>query len=303
MYRVAEFSIALFLPVKINSGRFRSHDEHFPYRALDDTLQSKFLGEPAMTISARSRTLSLFAAFGAACALGVPATAATNGAKILHAFQGGSDGALPRSAVIADKVGNLFGVTEIGGTGTGCNGGEGCGTLFEIKKGGVESVLYSFQGGTNDGISPLGSLLMDNSGNVYGATEIGGGSGCAGFGCGTVFKFVPGGTETVLYAFQGGSDGYFPEGSLISDQGGNLYGVTDEGGNYGGSGCADLAAARCLKYSPMVPRIRSTRLMAARTGRPPRMVSSRTHRGTYMERPQMAVGPVAAAVVAVRCSS
>jgi uncharacterized repeat protein (TIGR03803 family) len=193
-----------------------------------------------MISSARRQSVSPFAVLGLAAALAASAaTTATAAEKVLHAFQGGSDGAQPSGGLVADQNGNLYGPTEGGGTGTECDGNTGCGTLFKIAKDGGETVLYSFQGGS-DGISPIGSLLIDNSGNLYGATQGGAGSGCAGYGCGTVFKLATDGTETVLYAFQGGSDGQLPAGGLIADTSGNLYGLTGQGGDLNGSECAEV---------------------------------------------------------------
>jgi hypothetical protein len=103
-----------------------------------------------------------------------------------------------------------------------------------------EKVLYSFQGGANDGFVPAGGVVFDKQGNLYGATTGGGPSTCAPFGseCGTVFQLSPpaqkGGswTETLLYQFQGkgSNDGSVPNGGLIIDAAGNLYGVTAYGG-------------------------------------------------------------------------
>jgi uncharacterized repeat protein (TIGR03803 family) len=95
---------------------------------------------------------------------------------------------------------------------------------------GPEQVLYAFQGG-NDGAGPIGDLIFDSSGNLYGTTGTGGGTDC---NCGTVFELSPNGsggwTETILHSFQGGSDGSGPSAGLIFDQAGNLYGTTFEGG-------------------------------------------------------------------------
>ena len=66
------------------------------------------------------------------------------------------------------------------------------------------------------------------AGNLYGTTEQGGA-----YGFGVVFKLTPGGAETVLYSFTGGSDGADPAASLIRDKAGNLYGTTEEGGASG----------------------------------------------------------------------
>jgi len=106
-----------------------------------------------------------------------------------------------------------------------------------------EHVLYNFGGGS-DGAQPNAGLIADSAGNLYGTTSAGGGTGCGGFGCGTVFELSPqeggGWSETVLHAFTGGSDGEYPDVPLIADAAGNLYGTTTEGGsdNCGaGSGC------------------------------------------------------------------
>jgi uncharacterized repeat protein (TIGR03803 family) len=154
----------------------------------------------------------------------------------LYSFKGGSDGAVPFASLTSDNTGNLYGTTA-GGGGSGCEGGDGCGTVFKLAPGGKETVLYSFQGG-NDGAYPRGGLIADNAGNFYGTTGEGGGGNCGG-GCGTVFKVAPDATETILYAFQGAADGVGPVGNLIADASGDLFGVTYGGGSFGGSDCAD----------------------------------------------------------------
>lgn len=115
------------------------------------------------------------------------------------------------------------------------------GALANDKK---DSVLYSFQGG-NDGIFPAGGVVFDKQGNLYGATNYGGGSGnCVGGSCGTIFELsppqpgFPNWTETQLYVFKGGDDGELPSSSLVFDQSGNLYGVTA----YGGTGPCTLGS-------------------------------------------------------------
>jgi uncharacterized repeat protein (TIGR03803 family) len=149
---------------------------------------------------------------------------------ILHEFAGSPDGSYPTATLVRDKTGNLFGTTFNGGN-PDC-GGYGCGIVFKIAADGSESVLYAFKGG-GDGGQPYAGLIIDASGNLYGTTTLGGGSGtgCRGYGCGTVFKIAPDGTETVLYAFAGGADGWFPGGTLLLDKAGNLFGTTEAGGN------------------------------------------------------------------------
>ncbi len=94
------------------------------------------------------------------------------------------------------------------------------------------TLLYTFTGGA-DGGDPIGGLIMDAQGNLYGTTAEGGNLGCL-HGCGTVFKLDTTGSETVLYSFTGtGGDGYFPSAALVQDVQGNLYGTTQLGGAYG----------------------------------------------------------------------
>jgi uncharacterized repeat protein (TIGR03803 family) len=139
---------------------------------------------------------------------------------VLYAFKGGSDGRWPEAGLIADKAGNLYGTTPQGGA-------SGAGVVFKLAPDGTETVLYAFKG-DSDGDGPTARLIADGAGNLYGMTLEGGASGA-----GVVFKLAPDGTETVLYAFKGGSDGRFPRGGLIADKAGNLYGTTLEGGASG----------------------------------------------------------------------
>jgi uncharacterized repeat protein (TIGR03803 family) len=143
---------------------------------------------------------------------------------VLWAFRGLSDGCEPASAVIADSSGNLYGTTPA------C-GAAGYGTVFEVAPNGSETTLHAFTGGT-DGAVPIGGLIADNAGNLYGTTYEGGGqTAYCGIGCGTIFRLAPDGTETILHAFAGGrKDGELPTDSLIADASGNLYGTTALGG-------------------------------------------------------------------------
>jgi uncharacterized repeat protein (TIGR03803 family) len=99
-------------------------------------------------------------------------------------------------------------------------------------------VLHTFTGPT-DGGNPQGALILDKAGNLYGTTTRGGLHDA-----GTVFELSPGGngnwTETILYTFQGTSDGEAPVAGLVMDSQGNLYGTTEIGGSpngYCSSGC------------------------------------------------------------------
>jgi uncharacterized repeat protein (TIGR03803 family) len=167
--------------------------------------------------------------------------------KVLYSFcslTDCSDGYGPNYGLVADAAGNLFGTTGSGGA----NGG---GTVFELVKAGkhwTESVLYSFCSQTNcaDGRSPLGPLIMDTSGNLYGVTTERGAHDS-----GNVFELAKGPHHTwslaVLHSFctvqqPTCADGSaFPSGlSYLGRESGApydgtspLYGATSSGGDYG----------------------------------------------------------------------
>jgi uncharacterized repeat protein (TIGR03803 family) len=157
--------------------------------------------------------------------------------KVLHSFGQSTDGNGPISGLVFDSTGNLYGTTFSGGTTTVCPAG--CGTVFELSPGlngqWEEKVLYSFcsQAECTDGNQPLGTVVLDSSGNIYGTTASGGTSPSPDLN-GTVFELSPGQgaewAETVLYSFQGGStDGSGPQAGVILDKSGNLYGTTEYG--------------------------------------------------------------------------
>jgi len=159
----------------------------------------------------------------------------------LHDFSAGTDGQNPiYGDLIWDQQGNMYGTTQFGGTSQNCN--EGCGIVYELTPSGngyTESVLYSFSG-TPDGSWPFAGLVLDNKGNLFGTTFIGGPNDL-----GTIFElsYVPGvgWTEHVLYAFKGTDDGGKPAGGVIFDSAGNLYGTTYEGGSGGGGTVFELS--------------------------------------------------------------
>jgi len=151
---------------------------------------------------------------------------------VLHSFTGGADGGLPLTMLVMDTQGNLYG-TASGGGNPACynarDGDYGCGTVFKVDTTGNQSVLYSFTGAAGDGANPVGSLVLDSKGNLYGTTLFGGNSTClidGSKGCGTIFKVASTGTETVLHSFTGaGGDGEYPSyAGLSGDSQGNLYG-------------------------------------------------------------------------------
>jgi len=190
---------------------------------------------------------------------------------VLYSFTGGADGSYPEQNLIMDAAGNLYGTTAADPTGTVFelspsnhgwteqviyeNGGlgfagltlDGLGnifgatdsTVFELSPNGSggwnSTVIHTFTGPPKDGLSPEGSLVFDQAGNLYGATQIGGAKKF-----GTVFKLTPvtqgkkkgTWTEKILYSFKGGKkDGSNPQAGVTVDGPGNVYGTTQEGVN------------------------------------------------------------------------
>ncbi len=132
------------------------------------------------------------------------------------------DGVFP-AAELTVMSGTFYGTTSGGGS-------HGFGTVFKIGKTGNESVIYNFQGG-GDGSAPYARLAVHN-GVLYGTTYTGGGSSNCSQGCGTIFSVTPGGTEHVVHAFKGGTDGRGPLAPVIFVSS-ELYGTTGGGGKNG----------------------------------------------------------------------
>jgi uncharacterized repeat protein (TIGR03803 family) len=144
--------------------------------------------------------------------------------KVLYAFTGGIDGLNPIGNLIADRAGNLYSTTRLGG-GTGCFDG-GCGTVFKLAPDGTKTVLHAFTGGS-DGGEPYAGVTRDRNGNLYGTTVTGGTAN----GYGTAFRIAADGTFSVLHTFTGPSDGEYPEAGLIIGNNGRLYGTAYVGGS------------------------------------------------------------------------
>jgi uncharacterized repeat protein (TIGR03803 family) len=161
---------------------------------------------------------------GVVYTLGAGGSAVT---QVIHAFGNGNDGHFPQGNLVMDSHGNLYGTTAHGG------GSRNAGTVYELSPDGsggwTENILHAFQWSTSDGGFPQDGLIIDGSGNLYGTTDAGGTAGW-----GTVFKLSPNGdgtwTQTILYSFQGGSDGAIPYAGVTMDPAGNLYGTTFDGG-------------------------------------------------------------------------
>jgi uncharacterized repeat protein (TIGR03803 family) len=182
------------------------------------------------------RTLLALSLLLGLVALNTPLTHAQASAPIftvLHNFAGPPDGGVPYASMVY-AGGNLYGTTYVGGTGACTIQGfaTGCGTVFKValNNNNKEIVLHSFKG-QPDGESPIGGLVRDAAGNLYGTT-VGGGT----YNFGTVFKLARG-KETILYNFKGEPDGAYPGEPLLQDASGNFYGITGNGGakGYGGA--------------------------------------------------------------------
>jgi uncharacterized repeat protein (TIGR03803 family) len=156
--------------------------------------------------------------------------------KILFAFpSGGSGGYNPNCQPILDSAGNLYGVTYNGGV-------FNQGTVWQLVPGAggtwTENILYNFDETGTNGYYPGGALVFDSVGDLYGVTGLGGGE-CERepYGCGTVFELSPagGGVWNVswIYRFTGFDTGATPNGELIFDPFGNLYGTARQGGSAG----------------------------------------------------------------------
>lgn len=173
----------------------------------------------------RQRSLVSFCAVVVTAFVAVPAQAQT--LSTLHTFGLPAGGQYPGGSLTVDAAGNLYGMTEGGGT-------FNRGTIFELSPPSsagpwTETVIYNFTNDADDnGLG--GYLIVDAAGNLYGTTSYGG------TGSGTVFQLapptVPGGpwTRNVLYRFAGKPDGVSPSGPLTMDAAGNLYGATWQGG-------------------------------------------------------------------------
>jgi len=157
-----------------------------------------------------------------------------------------ADGAFPRWGTLTlDRLGNLYGTTEAGGSGTGHGQNGDNGVVFELSPGvggWSETVLYNFcsygqQGLCSDGNAPQSGVTFDQSGNLYGTTMWGGlySKKNSEEGNGLIFKLSPGSngwTETVVYAFPAsGTYGSNPTAPVSFDLSGNLY--TTFSGYYG----------------------------------------------------------------------
>jgi uncharacterized repeat protein (TIGR03803 family) len=161
-------------------------------------------------------------------------------AEILHIFKGSPDGAVPNSTPVIDSSGNVWGVTQFGGSGAcdpdGPLSNNGCGTLYELTQNSKgewsESVLYNFGHGPGFGLYPSGGLLFLSPDRVYVS------SGRGGDGYGTLMELrntpAKGWQQSPAHFFYGPPDGIAPVGRLVAGNSSTYYGVTLFGGANGG---------------------------------------------------------------------
>ena len=149
--------------------------------------------------------------------------------QTLHLINCPSEGDGFFAGLIMDPLGNLYGAAAH-------DGPKGGGTVFEVSPAYPYwnfSTIYAFTGASGSW-GPTQALVMDQTGNLYGASLWNGNGGCNFNECGFVFKLSPssgGWTITHLYDFTGGNDGTAPLGVKL-DAHGNLWGVA-QGGAYG----------------------------------------------------------------------
>jgi uncharacterized repeat protein (TIGR03803 family) len=146
--------------------------------------------------------------------------------KLLYSFKGGNAGRDPHAGPLIKVKGQLYGTTVYGGgvCHARCFGG----TVFAITTSGDETVLHSFEVGSQDGKNPRAGVI-DVADTLYGTTIHGGSASCY---CGAVFKVTLSGAEAVLHSFAGTPDGSDPDAGLL-DVNGSLYGTTFNGGTAG----------------------------------------------------------------------
>jgi uncharacterized repeat protein (TIGR03803 family) len=162
-----------------------------------------------------------------------------------------ADGELPYAGLVQGSDGKFYGTMQAGGTDFGCDGYDGCGTIFKITSSGKLTTLYTFCKTTPcvDGTDPYAALVQGSDGDFYGTTEAGG----LGLGNGTVFKITSSGKLTTLYKFcqeSNCTDGGNPYAALVQGANGNFYGTTNAGGAQQGGCAAEVRCGTVFKITP-----------------------------------------------------
>ena len=145
-------------------------------------------------------------------------------AGALSAFYNPASGAVTPTSITVGGDGYIYAALTTGGT-------DGYGSVIKISPAGVATTLHEFTFGA-DGADPVGVLVQGSDGNYYGeASEGGNDEVCENFfgtfqGGGTIYKITPAGVFSVLYTFNGTTDGCAPQGGLVQGSDGNYYGMT-----------------------------------------------------------------------------
>jgi uncharacterized repeat protein (TIGR03803 family) len=148
---------------------------------------------------------------------------------VLHSFAGKKDGCQPGGTVAVDTAGALYGIANA------C-GASNYGTIWKVSKKHL-TILHSFSDQA-DGRSPNSGVVLDSRGNMFGVAQYGGANNASG----VLYELSQSGKFTALHSFNG-SDGEFPNGEVVRDANGGLYGTTNIGGNLsacGGTGCGTV---------------------------------------------------------------
>ena len=165
---------------------------------------------------------------------------------VLHAFLGPPDGESPGfGGLVFDQAGNLYGTTASGGAGS-------CGTVFQLAASGsgwTENVIHSFNF-NGDGCEPVGGLIVDHTGNLYGTTVFAPSDNDNG----TVFELTPSGGQWTYTLLSNILEPFFgitgPFGTLAMDTTGNLYGMTVGSGDAHGAGSCEYGCGTVFKVTP-----------------------------------------------------
>lgn len=148
---------------------------------------------------------------------------------VMHAFNSPTEGGNAQGSLIQGKDGNLYGMTNAGGS-------SGGGTIFKMSLTGTFTVLHQFVSAT-DGANPEGSLVQASDRFFYGVTN----------NNAKVFKIDSIGTFTVIHTFSGNTEGSNPVGNLIQGTDGKLYGTASYGGSSGAGTIYSVTTTGTLK--------------------------------------------------------
>jgi uncharacterized repeat protein (TIGR03803 family) len=229
-------AFALSIPARAQTAStiysFALHDSFWPEGGLVEDASGNLYGT---TVGGGTYGV------GTVYQLSPPVKGSTTWTKtVLYSFQPwGSTGHTPSSELTIDSSGNLYGVTWAGGDGR-CH----CGVLYELIHPATSGapwthlVLHAFTNTNNDGRLPNAPVVL-SSNTIYGVTQQGGL-----YDSGIVYRLIPGkngGTYSVIYSLGANNDASGPNGPLLLDSAGSLYGVTSLGGAFNAGAVYKLA--------------------------------------------------------------